>query len=63
MNGFLAQQRGDLFGLAQPDIAQVAVARTLAAVLQIPIGSAVAHKTICTLGYRERLSSLLRNRY
>ena len=44
VNGFLAQLRGDLFSLAQPNVAQVAVARTLAAMLQIPIGSAVAHK-------------------
>jgi hypothetical protein len=56
VNGFLAQLRGDLFGLAQANVAQVAVARTLAAMLQIPIGSAVAHKDDLHVGIPRRLA-------
>ena len=52
VKGFRAQERGDIFGLTQSNIAQVAIARTLAAVLQIPIGSAVAHEDDLHVGYR-----------
>ena len=50
MNLFLAQSRGERFGLTQPDVAQIAIARTLAAVFEIPIGCAMAHKNDLHVG-------------
>ena len=50
MNCFLAQPRGESLGLAQPDIAQIAIARPLATVFEIPIGCAMAHENDLHVG-------------
>ena len=41
---FVAQPLGDLFGLADADFTEVAIARALAAALKIPVRRAVAHQ-------------------
>ena len=43
VNPFVAQPLGNLFGLADADFTQVAIARALAAALKIPVRRAVAH--------------------
>jgi hypothetical protein len=43
LNTFLAQAMGDLLGLEHADFAQLAVAGSLAAVLEVPIRRAMAN--------------------
>jgi hypothetical protein len=50
MNRFVAQPRGEILGLAQPDIAQIAIARALAAMFEVPIGCAMAHENDLHVG-------------
>jgi len=43
-DSFVAQPLGSLFGLADADVTEVAIARALAAALKIPVRRAVAHQ-------------------
>ena len=40
----VAEERGDLLGLTNAGFAEMAIGRSLAAALQIPVGRAVAHE-------------------